>query len=78
MKFVPKAVLTITFVAAASLAAAFVGGISLAAPNNPPPPSPDPVPPGLPIDSGILMLIVAAAGLGIYKIYQSKYRKAPR
>ncbi|WP_363331728.1 hypothetical protein [Flavobacterium sp.] len=24
------------------------------------------------------MLIVAAAGLGIYKIYQSKYRKAPR
>lgn len=78
MKFVPKTILTIAFVATASLTATFVAGIAIAAPNEPPPPSPDPVPPGLPIDGHILLLLFLALSLGCYKIYRSKYKKALR
>ncbi|RZJ73788.1 hypothetical protein [Flavobacterium sp.] len=78
MKFVPKTILKVTSVAVFTLAAVMVTGISLAAPNNPPPPSPGPgpVPPGLPIDNGILVLAVAASVLAFYKIQQIKNKKA--
>ena len=38
----------------------------------PPPPPPGPVPVGLPIDSGIVFLIVAALIYGVYKVIKHK------
>jgi|GEM_PF-940922 len=75
MKFVPKTVLTITSVAVFTLATAMIAGVSLAAPNPPPPSSPPP-PPGTPIDSGIIVLMGFAVILGLYKIYQIQKKKA--
>ena len=44
---------------------------SIFASNNPPPPIPPP-PPGLPIDGGLLVLMLASVILGFYKIYKHK------
>ena len=51
----------------ASISLFFVGLISMAQGATPPPPGPPP-PPGLPIDSGIIFLFVAALVYGIYKV----------
>ena len=66
MKIVPNFFFTIltTILATASCFA-----------NDPPPPQAvppggPPGPPGTPIDSGIVLMIVAAVFYGIYKIYQ--------
>lgn len=78
MKFVPKTVLTITFVAAFTVAAALVAGISLAASNEPPPPpspGPGPVPPGLPIDGGVIVLMLFGLATAFYKIHQLQHKK---
>ncbi|WP_255593130.1 PID-CTERM protein-sorting domain-containing protein [Mesoflavibacter sp. SCSIO 43206] len=40
--------------------------------NVPPPPPPPVPPPGLPIDSGIVFLIVAALIYGVYKVIKHK------
>jgi len=39
--------------------------------NNPPPPQPPP-PPGLPIDGGLVMLIILGLAYGIYIILKEK------
>ena len=44
---------------------------------QPPPPAPPPGPPGFPIDSSILILLIFAVGLGLYKINQFKHKKTP-
>lgn len=38
----------------------------------PPPPPPLPPPPGLPVDNGIVFLIVAALIYGVYKVIKHK------
>ncbi|NUY81416.1 hypothetical protein HUK80_10950 [Flavobacterium sp. MAH-1] len=76
MKFVPKTTLAIQSKALLSLALTMVSGISLAAPNEPPPPSPGPVPPGTPIDNGVILLVICAVVFGFYKIHQIKNKKA--
>ncbi|WP_336127480.1 hypothetical protein [Mesoflavibacter sp. CH_XMU1422-2] len=38
----------------------------------PPPPPPLPPPPGLPVDNGIMFLIVAALIYGVYKVIKHK------
>jgi hypothetical protein len=76
MKFVPKTILTVTSTVALTLAATMVTGISSAQGGPPPPTPPGPVPPGLPIDGGILILVVLAAAFGFYKIHQIKNKKA--
>lgn len=77
MKFVPKTVLTVASVALFTLTAVMIAGVSLAAPGEPPPPSPDPdaVPPGLPIDMGVMGLALCAVALAFYKLYQTKYKR---
>ncbi|HEY0091239.1 MAG TPA: hypothetical protein VGB43_02025 [Flavobacterium sp.] len=45
-----------------------------ATPNDPPPPS-TPPPPGLPIDGGILFLLVASLAYGLYKVYRYNFNK---
>ncbi|MBD3582221.1 hypothetical protein HC229_06850 [Flavobacterium sp. D33] len=76
MKFVPKTVLTVASVAMFTLTAVMIAGVSLAAPGGPPPPSPtDPVPPGLPIDNGLIGLGIGALAIAFYKINQVRYKK---
>ena len=41
-----------------------------------PPPPRVPPPSGLPIDGGVVLLIIAAIAYGLYKVYQLKIRKA--
>ncbi len=48
---------------------------SYGAPGDPPPPTPPP-PPGLPIDTGLVFLMMAAIGLGLYKVYRHSLKKA--
>lgn len=53
-----------------------VGGI--AAPPSPPPPSPGggpPPPPGLPIDSGLAVLMLAALLYGAFEMYRYNIKK---
>ena len=76
MRFVPKTIVTVSFVAAASLAAAFGAGVFMVAPTNPPPPPGTP-PPGVPIDGSLFVLLIAAIAFGFYKIHQIKNKKAP-
>lgn len=40
--------------------------------NVPPPPPPGPVPVGLPIDNGLMILFVAALIYGVYKVIKHK------
>ncbi|RYY32652.1 MAG: hypothetical protein EOP46_18460 [Sphingobacteriaceae bacterium] len=49
-----------------------------AAPGSPPPPTPPPPPPpGLPVDGGIVALLIVSLCYGLYKIYQwNSYKKA--
>jgi len=48
---------------------------SIAAPNEPPPPTPPP-PPGLPIDNGLIVLLMAGLIFGCYKLYNNSLKKA--
>lgn len=66
MRFDPK----IKFTAAALL----VSVVAFAGPVGPPPPQVPP-PPGLPIDSGVMALAVAALVYGLYKVHQFKQNK---
>lgn len=50
----------------------FLSNFSFAAPEPPPPTTPPP--PGLPIDGGIVAMVILAVTFGIYKIYQYKKR----
>jgi hypothetical protein len=43
---------------------------------EPPPPSTPPVPPGLPLDGGIVLFLVISLFFGFYKIYKSNIKKA--
>ena len=43
-----------------------------AAPGDPPPPTPPPPPPGLPIDNGLIFLIVIGLLYGLYKVRKYK------
>lgn len=54
------------------IAVFFLSNFSFAAPDPPPPTTPPP--PGLPIDGGIVAMIILAVAFGIYKIYQYKKR----
>jgi hypothetical protein len=45
-----------------------------AAPGEPPPPTPPP-PPGLPIDNGILVLLIVSVLYGLYKVYKFNLNK---
>ena len=67
MKFVPNCILILL----AIMLPFFDGN---AAPGNPPPPSPDP-PPSVPIDSGIVLILVAAIIYGIFKLYEFNKNK---
>lgn len=58
----------------------FIGMVSstslaanIAVVQNPPPPTPPP--PGLPIDGGLLILILLAIGLAIYKFTIKEHKK---
>ncbi|RZJ35221.1 MAG: hypothetical protein EOO51_06165 [Flavobacterium sp.] len=61
MKIVPNRLLIL-------LALAFSLTDCLAAPNDPPPPTPPP-PPGLPVDGGLIFLVIASLCYGLYKVY---------
>jgi hypothetical protein len=63
MKIVPSKILIIIVLLSVQ---------AFAAPGPPPPEVP---PPGLPIDGGILFLVVAALGYGLFKINQRKLNK---
>lgn len=68
MKIVPMRFLTLLAFIIFPVVACF------AAPNDPPPPTPPP-PPGLPVDGGIVALLIASLGYGIYKVYKFNYHK---
>ena len=68
MKIVPNRILC-TLVAVVLNASAFAAPV----PNEPP--QPGLPPPGLPIDSGIATLIMAAVLFGLFKIYQLRLNK---
>jgi hypothetical protein len=70
MKIVPTRILIL-------LALIFPLADCIAAPvNNPPPPTNlPPPPPGLPVDNGIVLLLVASILYGIYKVYQFNLNK---
>ena len=57
----------------ASIALFLVSFASMAQGATPPPPSPPP-PPGLPIDGGIIALLVVALIYGVYKINKTLKR----
>lgn len=46
----------------------------IAAPPSPPPPTPPP-PPGLPIDSGLAVLMMAAVLYGAFEMYRYNIKK---
>jgi hypothetical protein len=52
----------------------FLSNFSFAAPEPPPPTTPPP--PGLPIDGGLVIMVVLGLLFGAYKIYQHKKRVA--
>lgn len=63
MKFAPKDKLLVFF--------ALVFSGSLFAAPNPPEPIP-PVPPGLPIDSGLILCLLLSIGFAYYKLHSNK------
>lgn len=69
MKIVPNRIIVILVVSLCSLA-------TYAAPIEPPQPSTPPPPPGLPLDGGILLLMIISLGLGLYKIHKLNIKKA--
>ncbi len=59
-----------------ALVAMFLCFLAQASPSNPPPPpTPPPPPPGLPLDQGLVFLVLAAIIYGIYKIIQNQNSK---
>ena len=68
MKIVPNRILHV-LVAMISGASAFAG------PGSGAPPQPGLPPPGLPIDGGIVILIIIAIAFGFIKIYRFKLNK---
>ena len=68
MRIVPNKILTVLAFALTNLTFAR---------NAPPPPRGPGIPPGLPVDNGVLFLFAAAVIFGLYKIYQFKqYKKS--
>ncbi|WP_196889761.1 hypothetical protein [Aureivirga sp. CE67] len=53
-----------------------VASAQVVPPPTPPDDYPSPIvnPPHLPIDSNIIMLVIAAVGLGVYTIYKKKLK----
>jgi len=70
MKHIKKIIAPVLFVLVTN--ASFAQNIAPPAPNQ----SPSAVPPGLPIDSGLIILAVAAIIYGIYKVV--KFNKAAK
>lgn len=64
MKHIKKIIVPVLFV--------LVTFISFAQNIAPPAPSGGPVPPGLPIDSGLILLLVVAVIYGVYKVVKFK------
>ena len=52
----------------------FTCAFGYAAPGGPPPPLPPP-PPGLPVDGGIIFLLLTSVTYGLYKLYQFNINK---
>jgi hypothetical protein len=69
MKIVPNRKIIILAVCVLSAFNAF-------AEPEPPPPSTPPPPPGLPLDGGVLLLVIISLLYGCYKIYRSNIKKA--
>ncbi len=69
MKIVPNRIIIILVLLLWSFA-------SHAAPAEPPQPSFPPPPPGLPLDGGVLLLMVVSLAFGLYKIYKLNIKKA--
>ena len=68
MKIVPMRLITLLALILIPMAGCF------AAPNDPPPPTPPP-PPGLPVDSGIVALLIVSVIYGLYKVYKFNLNK---
>ncbi|MBA4135526.1 MAG: hypothetical protein C0525_12440 [Flavobacterium sp.] len=71
MKILPNRIVII-------LTAVFLPAISVFAAPGPPPPSTPPPPPGLPLDGGLVLLLLGSLVLGFYKIHQYNIKKASR
>jgi hypothetical protein len=71
MKIVPNRILTI-------LVVFLLPVINVFAEPGPPPPSTPPPPPGLPLDGGLVLLMLFSLVLGFYKIHLSNIKKASR
>jgi hypothetical protein len=71
MKIVPNRIVII-------LAVVFLPVINVFADHDPPPPSSPPPPPGLPLDGGLILLLLFALLLGFYKISRYNTKKASR
>ena len=56
------------------IALIFISATCLAK-EDPPPPAAPAVPPGLPVDDNIYILLFFALALGFYKVYQFKHHK---
>ncbi|MGC4040741.1 MAG: hypothetical protein QM710_08165 [Flavobacterium sp.] len=67
MKIVPNRIFII-------LAVFFLSAGNMFADAGPPPPSTPPPPPGLPLDGGVVLLLVLSITYGIYKL--NKIKKA--
>ncbi|WP_370637847.1 PID-CTERM protein-sorting domain-containing protein [Flavobacterium wongokense] len=67
MKIVPNRIIII-------LAVFFLSVTNVFADPGPPPPSTPPPPPGLPLDGGILLLVILSISYGLYKL--NKIKKA--
>lgn len=52
----------------------FTCAFGYAAPGDPPPPTAPP-PPGLPVDGGIVFLLLASVAYGLYKLYHFNINK---
>ena len=65
MKIVPNRIFII-------LVVFFIQQTTVFADGGPPPPSTPPPPPGLPLDGGLVLLLILSLAYGIYKLNQIK------